>query len=32
LALEADLYSAGAAPDFAALNPDGRLVDAPLPA
>ena len=28
----ADLYSAGAAVDSAVLNPDGRLVDAPLPA
>ena len=28
----ADLYSAGAAIDFAALYPVGRLVDAPLPA
>lgn len=27
----ADLYSAGAAVDFPALYPDGRLVDAPLP-
>ncbi|OBA59293.1 polyketide synthase [Mycobacterium sp. 1100029.7] len=27
----ADLYSAGAAIDFAALNSGGRLVDAPLP-
>jgi polyketide synthase 5 len=26
-----DLHSAGAAVDFAALYPDGRLVDAPLP-
>ncbi len=26
-----DLYSAGAAIDFSVLNPDGRLVDAPLP-
>ena len=29
--LLADLYSAGAAVDFAALYPNGRLVDAPLP-
>ncbi|MCV7284143.1 type I polyketide synthase [Mycolicibacterium wolinskyi] len=28
----ADLYSAGTAPDFTALYPDGALVDAPLPA
>ncbi len=28
----ADLYSAGAAVDFAVLYPHGRLVDAPLPA
>ncbi|BBZ72402.1 polyketide synthase [Mycobacterium paraseoulense] len=27
----ADLYSAGAAVDFSALYPNGRLVDAPLP-
>jgi mycolipanoate synthase len=27
----ADVHSAGAAVDFAALYPDGRLVDAPLP-
>jgi polyketide synthase 5 len=27
----ADLYSAGAAVDSSVLNPDGRLVDAPLP-
>jgi polyketide synthase 5 len=30
--LLADLYSAGAAVDFAVLYPGGRLVDAPLPA
>ena len=29
--LLADLYSAGAAVDFAVLYPNGRLVDAPLP-
>ncbi|BBX73765.1 type I polyketide synthase [Mycobacterium shinjukuense] len=30
--LVADLHSAGAAVDFSALSPGGRLVDAPLPA